>query len=152
MQFVFQLEADPPDPPYLLPKIRPERAINNKPKSAEKHLENFAKNCSSQDAEILLRLLRHVPDARLPVRAEDALRRQEAQGERQVLLPEVDGGAGAEPHRRHHGRVQGERLAPGHFFRVSSMGKCCIFSGAAVKQLCGRKQLTCPEELSIGNT
>ena len=71
-------------------------------------VSNNFKTLNCQDAEILLRLLRHVPDARLAVRPEDALRRQEAQGERQVLLPEVDGGAGAEPHRRHHSRLQGK--------------------------------------------
>ena len=47
-----------------------------------------------QDAQVLLRLLRHLPDPQHPQRQEDPLRRQEAQGECQVLLPEMDGGPG----------------------------------------------------------
>ena len=47
-----------------------------------------------QDAEVLLRLLRHPLDARLALGSEDPLFRKEAQRECQVLLPEVDGRSG----------------------------------------------------------
>ena len=81
-------------------KDNTKKCHNNKPKS-RKTFDICAKNfntLNSQDAEILLRLLRYLPDARLAVCPKDALRGQEAQGERQVLLPKVDGGAGTEPH------------------------------------------------------
>ena len=45
-------------------------------------------------AEVLLRLLRHLPHARLAFGEEDPLQRQETSRERQGLLPELDGGAG----------------------------------------------------------
>lgn len=50
--------------------------------------------------------MRHVPDARFTVGEEDPLSGSEAQGQRQVLLSEVDGGTGAEPDRRDDGRLQ----------------------------------------------
>jgi len=50
--------------------------------------------------------LRYVPDARLAVGEEDSLPGPQAQGQRQILLSEVNGGAGTEPDRCHNGCIQ----------------------------------------------
>jgi len=50
--------------------------------------------------------LRYVPDARFAVGEEDSLPGPQAQGQRQILLSEVNGGAGTEPDRCHNGCIQ----------------------------------------------